>query len=151
MPVGEVYQKYYKEYDWISQGRSITNSVFGKDIVFVSYPTRDNIMKLVKDNSHDVFIIVDRLKTSKEHLLNCRGQVVYAVSGNSCLGNFNVEKRCISLQSERLGVVCSRYLYFRAILRLWIRGYRCMIDSVLRHMRRYIVGGDRVWLIYMDL
>ena len=50
-------------------------------------------MKLVKDNSHDVFIIVDRLKTSKEHLLNCRGQVVYAVSGNSCLGNFNVEKK----------------------------------------------------------
>lgn len=93
MPVGEVYQKYYKEYDWISQGKSITNSVFGKDIVFVSYPTRDNIMKLVKDNSHDVFIIVDRLKTSKEHLLNCRGQVVYAVSGNSCLGNFNVEKK----------------------------------------------------------
>lgn len=96
-PVGEQYEQQFKNFVWITQQNNKTMRSFYSDIVFVNYPSKEVITRLLDDDKHDVIIVVDRMKLGSDHLLNSKGVVKYAVSGNSVIKNFNLKARdCFS-------------------------------------------------------
>lgn len=96
-PVGEQYEQQFKNFVWITQQNNKTMRSFYSDIVFVNYPSKEVITRLLDDDKHDVIIVVDRMKLGSDHLLNSKGVVKYAVSGNSVIKNLNLKARdCFS-------------------------------------------------------
>lgn len=96
-PVGEQYERQYKDFSWITQQNNKTMRSYFSDVVFVNYPNKEVIMRLLDDDKHDVVIIVDRIKTGTDHLLNCKGNVRFAVSGSSVLKSLGMKaKDCFS-------------------------------------------------------
>lgn len=97
-PVGDQFEQQFKNYVWITQQNNKTMRSFYSDIVFVNYPSKEVMTRLLDDDKHDVIIVVDRMKLGTDHLLNCKGSSVkYAVSGNSVIKNLNLKtKDCFS-------------------------------------------------------
>lgn len=97
-PVGEQYENQFKDYVWITQQNNKTMKSYYSDVVFVNYPNKEVMTRLLDDDKHDVIIVVDRMKLNAEHLLNCKGSAVrYAVSGNSVIRRLNLKaKDCFS-------------------------------------------------------
>lgn len=83
-PIGSMYEQWYKEYKWVTQ-KSYKTMAGYNNIVFTNFPSKDVIVKLLDDTDYDTFIVVDRLKADQEHLVNSKGTVKYAISGNSVL------------------------------------------------------------------
>ena len=96
-PVGEQYEQQFKNYVWITQQNNKTMRSFYSDVVFVNYPSKEVITRLLDDDKHDVIIVVDRMKLGSDHLLNSKGIMKYAVSGGSVVKNLNLKVRdCFS-------------------------------------------------------
>lgn len=96
-PVGEQYEQQFKNYIWITQQNNKTMRSFYSDVVFVNYPSKEVITRLLDDDKHDVIIVVDRMKLGSDHLLNSKGIMKYAVSGGSVVKNLNLKVRdCFS-------------------------------------------------------
>lgn len=96
-PVGEQYEQQFKNYVWITQQNNKTMRSFYSDVVFVNYPSKEVITRLLDDDKHDVIIVVDRMKLGSDHLLNSKGIMKYAVSGSSVVKNLNLKVRdCFS-------------------------------------------------------
>lgn len=100
-PVGDQYESQYKQFVWISQQNCRTMRSFYVDVVFVNYPNKEVLSRLLDDDKHEVFIVVDRTKLNAEHLLNAKGLYKYAISGSSILKSFTQikAKDCISPQA----------------------------------------------------
>lgn len=91
LPVGSVYETRYKDFTWITSSNSNVMSSYSAGIVFTNNPTRDIVFRLLDDSKYNVFIILDMLKISKEHILNCKGSSVkYAVTGNGMLSKYSI-------------------------------------------------------------
>lgn len=96
-PVGGQYEQQFKNYIWITQQDNKTLRSYVSDIVFVNYPNKEVMTRLLDDDKHDVIIVVDRMKLGADHLLNSKGVVKYAVSGNSVIKGMNLKVRdCFS-------------------------------------------------------
>ena len=92
LPVGEQYEDTYKDFKWVTQQNATTMSVYYDSIVFTNFPTTEVLSKLLDDKEYDTFIVVDRLKSSQKHILNCKGSSVkYAISSTRFLDYFNLK------------------------------------------------------------
>lgn len=86
MPVGKQYEELYSDFNWVTQQTSRQMENYYNKIIFTSFPNKDVLSKLLDDTEYDTFIVVDRLKVDKTHILNCKGGAVrYAVSGGNSL------------------------------------------------------------------
>lgn len=96
-PVGGQYEQQFKNYVWITQQNNKIAGSYVSDIVFVNYPNKEVMTRLLDDDKHDVVIVVDRTKLSADHLLNSKGLLKYAVSGSSVIKTMNLKVRdCFS-------------------------------------------------------
>lgn len=96
-PVGDQYEKNYSSFQWLTQGNAKTMAPYGVSTVFVNYPNKESIFRLLDDNNFDLFVIVDRLKFSETHLINSKGSLKYAVSGNSVIDRYKLRaNQCMS-------------------------------------------------------
>lgn len=103
-PVGSQYEKRYESYNWVTQQNQKSMLGYYNNIVFTNYPSKDVINRLLNDNDYDTFIVVDRLKTSSDHVLNSKGILKYAVSGSSVVDCFNLNvNNCFSVVREVSG------------------------------------------------
>lgn len=100
-PVGDVIEERYSDFNWVKSSSIRSSSNYYNNIVFTNCPNRDVLNKLLEDN-YDIFIVVDRTVTDKEHILNCKGaSVKYAISGISSISRFKLPVQdCISCLSE---------------------------------------------------
>lgn len=106
-PVGKQYEVKYGEFPWVTQQDVKSMQGFYNNVVFTNYPSKEVLHKLLDDADYDTFIVVDRLKTSNEHILNCKGSVVkYVVSGESIIKKFRLDKNnCFSIVGEAPGIL----------------------------------------------
>lgn len=100
--IGTQYEKKYKDFPWVTQSTYRSMEGYYHPIVFTNYPTKDVMTRLLDDNDYDVFIVVDKLRTSDKHVLNCKGAVVkYAVSGQGIIDKFGLNaSHCFSTISK---------------------------------------------------
>lgn len=91
-PVGEQYEDLYKEFPWVTQRNSSTMEGYYNSIVFTNFPNREVLNRLLDDTDYDIYIIVDRLKSSSSHVLNSRGpSIKYAVSSSSFVNRLGLK------------------------------------------------------------
>lgn len=91
--VGNQYETKYKEYKWVTQKTCRSMGNYYNPVVFTNYPIKDVLNRLLDDTDYDTFIVVDKLRNSKDHILNSKGPVVkYAVSGASIIDKFKLKK-----------------------------------------------------------
>lgn len=91
--VGSQYETKYKEYNWVTQKTAKSMGNYYNSVIFTNYPIKDVLNRLLDDTDYDTFIIVDKLRNSKDHILNSRGPAVkYAISGSSIIDKFKLKK-----------------------------------------------------------
>lgn len=97
-PIGVQYEKKYSEFPWVTQASYKSMEGYYNPVVFTNYPTKDVMQRLLEDGEYDVFIVVDRLRTANNHVLNCKGSAVrYAVSGKGTISKFSLNaSNCFS-------------------------------------------------------
>lgn len=104
-PIGSMYETWYKDFNWVTQ-KTYKTMIGYNNIVFTNFPTKEVITKLLDDNDYDTFIVVDRLKADKEHILNAKGTVKYAVSGSNVLSDIKASS-CFSSNPNLKGTLFS--------------------------------------------
>lgn len=106
-PVGDLYEERYDGFPWVKTSSVKSSSNYYNDVVFTNCPNRDVLNKLLDDASYDIFIVVDRTVTDKDHILNSKGvNVKYAISGLNSISKFKLPKKdCISCLSEIKGTL----------------------------------------------
>lgn len=105
---GKLTEEKYNDYDWVTSINKNDSRNFYGNITFTNCPTSLIITRLLEDSSFDTFIVVDRTINYKEHLLNCRGIDIKAVSGSSMIKKFKLHKnRCISSVTNIDGAMLS--------------------------------------------
>ena len=103
--VGGLKEERYDNYHWVKSSNLKSSVYYYNDIVFTNCPNKDVVHKLLDDSNYDTFIVVDRLITDKEHILNSKGgSVKYAIGGLSTLNKFKLPKKdCFTCMSEISG------------------------------------------------
>ena len=97
-PVGKQYEELYSDYTWVTQGNYTDTSLYGSDIVFTNYPSKDVLNNLLNCVEYDTFIVIDRLKSDFSHILDHKGCLLYAVTGEEARKKADVKyTSCISL------------------------------------------------------
>lgn len=98
-PVGVQYEQKYENYAWVTQKNQRSMQGYYNSVVFTNYPSKEVMTRLLEDSDYNTFIVVDRLKTSTEHILNCKGAPIrYVVSGSSVVKKFSLNKsNCFSI------------------------------------------------------
>lgn len=112
-PVGQMYEDNYKGYNWVTQKTFKSLSNYYNSIVFTNYPNKDVLGKLLDDTDYDTFIVLDVLKSDKNHILNCKGaEVKYAVGSGSLINKFNLKpKNCFTTVVSIPGVLFTIPIY----------------------------------------
>lgn len=107
LPVGELYEKRYSDFNWVTVSNSKAMVNYYNSVVFTNCPSKEVIEKLLDDRDYDTFIVADMLVFDNDHILNCKGgSVKYAVSGLSCIEKFNLQKKdCIMSMIQVNGVL----------------------------------------------
>lgn len=107
-PYGELIETMYKDFTWVTQSTYNDRSLFYKDVVFTNHPNKSIVDILLSDNSKDIFIVVDCTKSYKEHILNCKGKVLYAVGNTSYINSFKLPiMNCITNITEVENTLCN--------------------------------------------
>lgn len=106
-PVGDLSEVGYEEFPWVKVSSVKSSSNYYNDVVFTNCPTRDVLIKLLEDDRYDIFIVVDRSISDKEHILNSKGACVkYAISGLNSILKFKLPRKdCITCTSEIEGTL----------------------------------------------
>ena len=95
--VGEMLEERYSEFSWVNQYRVRDRKYFYNSVVFTNCPNKDVLFTLLDDTDYDTFIVIDRTKNSKSHILNSKGSLFYAVGSESSIEKFKLPvKSCIS-------------------------------------------------------
>lgn len=89
-PVGELLEKQYEGFDWVTQARVKDKKYFFNSVVFTNCPNKEVMSTLLDDKDYDTFIVVDRINCSRSHVLNSRGSLYYAVGGAGCIERFKL-------------------------------------------------------------
>lgn len=86
MPIGDYYRKLYENWYWADDEplASISDS---REVVFLSTPESQILMKLLESKEFDYFIVIDRTSYSVNHMLHTRDSIdtVYVSSSESLL------------------------------------------------------------------
>lgn len=100
-PVGKQYEEIYSDFNWVTQQTAKTMENYYSNIVCTNFPNKDVLSRLLDDTEYDTFIVVDRLKAEKSHILNCKGGAVrYAVSGETALKKNGIKPfNCFSVKN----------------------------------------------------
>lgn len=89
--VGDVTEDMYKSFKWVKMSTLRSRGNYYNNVVFTNCPTKEVLETLLDDDDYDTFIVVDRTKSDKEHILNCKGSSVkYAVSGKGVVEKFKL-------------------------------------------------------------
>lgn len=106
-PVGKQYEVKYGEFPWVTQQNVRSMQGYYNNVVFTNYPSKEVLYKLLEDSDYDTFVVVDRLKTANDHILNCKESPVrYVVSGDSVIRKFRLDKNnCFSIVGETPGTM----------------------------------------------
>ena len=98
--VGSQFEVMYKDFNWITQQTQNIAKNYEGNVVFTNFPTREVLFKLLDDTEYDTFVVLDRTKSSKNHLLNCKGgSVRYCVSAERLMKENSIkESSCFSLK-----------------------------------------------------
>lgn len=98
-PVGVQYEQKYEGYSWVTQKNQKTMQGYYNNVVFTNYPSKEVLTRLLEDSDYNTFVVIDRLKTSNEHILNSKGAPIkYVVSGSSVVKKFSLNKsNCFSI------------------------------------------------------
>ncbi|MGV3076393.1 hypothetical protein ACEE21_15040, partial [Clostridium baratii] len=106
-PVGDLYEEKYDDFPWVKMSSIKSSSNYYNEVVFTNCPNRDVLNKLLDDSSYDIFIVVDRTVTDKDHILNSKGvNVKYAISGLNSISKFKLPRKdCISCLSDIKGTL----------------------------------------------
>ena len=94
---GAFVESRYDKYKWVTSLNKNDARNYYDDVVFTNCPTSMIMTRLLDDSNYDTFIILDRTTNYKDHLINSRGSVVYAVSGESMIKKYNLNRsKCMS-------------------------------------------------------
>lgn len=94
-PVGGVFEEIYKGYPWVKTSTHKSLSNYYNKVVFTNYPTKDVLSRLLDDTDYDVFIVLDRTVSDKQHILNSKGpSVKYGIGGESAIDKFKLSMKC---------------------------------------------------------
>lgn len=104
-PIGAQYEKRYESFNWVTQKSVRSMQGYYNQVVFTNHPSKDVLVKLLDDTDYDTFIVVDRLKTSNEHILNSKGNSIkYAINGKTSIEKFNLQPiNCFSFVRDVKG------------------------------------------------
>lgn len=103
--IGSLNETQYKEWSWVTQSKVKDKRLYYEDVVFTNCPNKEVLCTLLDDEAYDTFIVVDRLK-SKNHVLNSRGSLFYAISGASCIKRYSLPgKNCFASVKEVKGTM----------------------------------------------
>ena len=91
MPIGDIYQKQYEGYNWVTQSNLRDKKFYYSDVVFTNCPNKEVITTILDDMNYDFFVVVDRTKNGEKMLLNSKGPLWYALQSKSVLKKFNVK------------------------------------------------------------
>lgn len=96
--VGDISEEIYKDFKWVKSSTKNSRVNYYHNIVFTNYPTKDVLDTLLNDDNFDTFIVVDRTKSDREHILNCKGSSIkYAIGGKGVVDRFKLPlKDCFS-------------------------------------------------------
>lgn len=90
--VSELNNILYKDYTFITKDSYQRTDLFNKkNIIFTSHPTINVMNLLLSEDVKDIFIVVDRTSTFKEHLLK-GGEVLFAANSSNVLGKLGIRK-----------------------------------------------------------
>ena len=112
-PVGDLIEERYSDFPWVKTSSVKSSSNYYNDVVFTNCPNKDVLNKLLDDSNYDIFIVVDRTVTDKDHILNSKGSSVkYAVRGISIISKFKLPRKdCICCLSETKGTLLTVPLF----------------------------------------
>lgn len=112
-PVGDLIEERYSGFPWVKTSSVRSSSNYYNDVVFTNCPNKDVLNKLLDDSNYDIFIVVDRTVTDKDHILNSKGSSVkYAVRGISIISKFKLPRKdCICCLSETKGTLLTVPLF----------------------------------------
>lgn len=112
-PVGDLIEERYSDFPWVKTSSVKSSSNYYNDVVFTNCPNKDVLSKLLDDSNYDIFIVVDRTVTDKDHILNSKGSSVkYAVRGISIISKFKLPRKdCICCLSETKGTLLTVPLF----------------------------------------
>lgn len=101
-PLGDMLSTIYSDYPWVTQKSKSSMQSYNGDVVFTNCPLKDVIDRLLSNSSYDTVIVLDRLTTSHQHILNCAGEeVLYCVKGISAIEKFKLnKKKCFTSLAE---------------------------------------------------
>lgn len=107
-PVGEQYEEMYEMFEWVTQSSANTMKGYYSDIVFTNFPSKDVMYRLLDDADYDTFIVLDKLKASNKHILNCKGNSVkYALASESYSDRFKLKPMYCMFPKEVKGSMFS--------------------------------------------
>ena len=92
-PTGDLVEKRYSEYAWVSQKSLRERKYYYQNIVFTNHPNKEILTSLLDDTDYDTFIVVDRTLSAPNHILNSRGNQYFAVEGNSVINRLSLNVR----------------------------------------------------------
>lgn len=107
-PIGKCIEDYYADFDWVTSVSKNDSRKYYGSVTFCNCPTSGVLSKLLNDTNFDTFVVLDRTVNYKEHILNSKGNVLYAVNGMSMLKKFKIQKsKCILTKKEIEGSLLS--------------------------------------------
>lgn len=90
-PQGDLYEKVYSGYNWVTMNNLNDKKYFYNNIVFTNIPNKEVLTLLLDDNDFDFFIVVDRTRNDENPILNSKGPLYYAVRSGSMVGKYKLK------------------------------------------------------------
>lgn len=88
--IGDVRESHYSEWNWVTKNTAKEKRLYYDNIVFTNYPNKEVLFNMLEDDDYDTFIVLDRSFGSKNHVLNSKGSLFFAVSGNSYVSDYKL-------------------------------------------------------------
>lgn len=136
VPVGKMYEGLYKDFSWVTQSNYKTMSGYYDSVVFTNYPTKEVLTRLLDDNNYDTFVMIDMLTASEKHILNCKGNVRYAVSSKRLAEEYKIKPvSSFYANGDNVGLFTVKYdenypTEREQRERYYLRVYTCAYDTL---------------------
>lgn len=136
VPVGKIYESLYKDFSWVTQSNYKTMSGYYDSVVFTNYPTKEVLTRLLDDHDYDTFVMIDMLTASEKHILNCKGNVRYAVSSKRLAEEYKIKPvSSFYANGDNVGLFTVKYdenypTEKEQRERYYLRVYTCAYDTL---------------------
>ena len=89
-PNGSLYEEMYKDFPWVTHLSKNDMRNYYHSVVFTNSPTSLVLTKLIDDTDYDTIIVLDRTTNYKEHIVNSKGMVAYAIASTRYIDYFKL-------------------------------------------------------------